>query len=187
MIVLVGFSASGKSTIEKILVNKGFVKITSYTTRPLRVKDNEVDGVAYHFISDEDFDKKLNTDCFAENTSYNTVFGVWRYASAKEDIDDNKVCVLNPDGLRQLKEHDDLNIVSFYIEVDEDIIINRLIKRGDKKKEYERRLEADRNDFANIFDEVDYVINGNELTAEELADNILWLLNNGKDMTDEKF
>lgn len=173
MIVLVGFSASGKSTIEKELVKNGFNKITSYTTRPIRTKDNEINGVSYHFISDEEFDEKLNTGYFAENTSYNTVFGVWRYASAKEDIDDKKVCVLNPDGLRQLKKHDDLNIISFYIDVDEDIIINRLIKRGDKKEEYERRLEADRIDFSNIYDEVDYVINSNELTAEALADVII--------------
>ena len=42
IIVLVGESASGKSTIEKLIQerDKSFTKIVSYTTRPMR--DGEV-------------------------------------------------------------------------------------------------------------------------------------------------
>ena len=48
MIILVGESASGKSTIEKILTEKyGYKKTISYTTRQPR--DGEINGVNYHF------------------------------------------------------------------------------------------------------------------------------------------
>ena len=54
MIVIVGESASGKSTVEKILNEKyGMRKVVSYTTRPPR--DTEVNGVDYNFISMNDF------------------------------------------------------------------------------------------------------------------------------------
>ena len=48
MIVLIGESASGKSSIERCLVEDyGYNKIVSYTTRPPRA--GEVDGIDYHF------------------------------------------------------------------------------------------------------------------------------------------
>ena len=48
MIVLVGESASGKSSIERNLVEKhGYNRVISYTTRKPRT--GEHDGVDYHF------------------------------------------------------------------------------------------------------------------------------------------
>lgn len=183
MIVLVGYSASGKSTIEKELVRIGFKRIISYTTRPPRIKSGEVDGVDYHFISEVDFMDKLNNGFFAENTKYDTVDGVWRYGAAIEDVDNNKVCVLNPDGLSQLKANKDLNIKSFYINVDEDSIHEKLNFRGDKKSEYERRLESDKTDFCGIEDKVDFIINNYKYikTPNELVSEILNILNKGGD------
>ena len=65
MIILVGESASGKSTIEKILSEKyGYIKTVSYTTRPPR--ENEVDGVDYNFISANEYTEKFNNNFFVE-------------------------------------------------------------------------------------------------------------------------
>ena len=64
MIVLVGESASGKSSIEKYFVdNYGYKKITSYTTRQPR--NGEVDGKDYHFITEEQFKKLKKQGFFA--------------------------------------------------------------------------------------------------------------------------
>lgn len=178
MIALTGFTASGKSTIEKELVKLGFVRIISYTTRPIRIKDGEVDGVDYHFISEEEFMDKLHNGFFAENTKYDTVEGVWRYGAAVEDVDDSKVCVINRDGLRQLKANKDLNIKSFFIDVDEESIREKLEARGDKKAEYERRLESDEVDFRGIEEEVDYVVKNHKyiMSPSEVANEILGVL-----------
>ena len=79
MIVLVGESASGKSSIERELIALGFNKIVTYTTRPMRKED--VDGETYHFITEEQFNDMIEKDLFAEHASYNG----WRYGTAKED------------------------------------------------------------------------------------------------------
>ena len=60
MIVLVGESASGKSSIEKELIALGFNKIVTYTTRPMRKED--VDGETYHFITEEQFNDMIGKD-----------------------------------------------------------------------------------------------------------------------------
>lgn len=98
MLILVGGSASGKSTIEKILCEKyGYNKIVSYTTRSPR--EGEIDGVDYHYISKEEFLEKAQSGFFAEIGVYNG----WYYGSAVEDCTNDKVAVLTPHGMRQLK------------------------------------------------------------------------------------
>ena len=176
MIIILGKTCAGKSEIQKEFIKLGYQGLISFTTRPMR--NGETNGVDYHFITVDDFMQKVKDNFFAETTSYNTVEGVWHYASAIEDIDDNKICVLNPDGLRQLKEHKDLNITSIYIKVNKRTLKNSLIKRGDKKAEYKRRLKADKKDFRRMANKVDYVIcnNGYKKTPEQLAKEIITIL-----------
>ena len=85
VIILVGESASGKSTIEKILANKyGYKKTVSYTTRPPR--EEEINGVDYHFITEKDFiDKQFNNE-LVEYTTFNG----WFYGSPISSLDNNR-------------------------------------------------------------------------------------------------
>ena len=53
IIVLVGRTASGKSTVAKELEKHGFERIITYTTREKR--PNEVEDVDYHFIDNQKF------------------------------------------------------------------------------------------------------------------------------------
>ena len=151
MIVLLGHSGSGKDTILNMLVACGYKKIVSYTSRPPRV--NETDGDAYHFISEEEFKNKSEKGFFAEQVQYRE----WYYGIAKEDCLDDRVVVVEPWGLRQLKKLG-MNITSFFIKVDERERITRLANRGDDITELTRRIISDRDTFRGIEDEVDYVI-----------------------------
>jgi len=152
MIILIGESASGKSTVEKQLVNCGYSKIVSYTTRPMR--DGETDGVDYHYISKEDFSYHLKINFFAEYTMYNG----WYYGIAHEDCLDNSICVVEPHGFRQLLKIEDLHIKSFYIKVPERVRLKRMVDRGDNLMEVFRRIFSDQGLFQFIDKEVDYVV-----------------------------
>ena len=55
IIVLLGASGSGKSTIERELAtHHGFKKVISYTTRPIR--NGEENGKDYYFTNNETFE-----------------------------------------------------------------------------------------------------------------------------------
>lgn len=169
MIVLVGESASGKSSIEKYLVNNyGYNKIVSYTTRPPRA--GEVDGVDYHFISTEQFKLLKEQGFFAEFAMYRD----WHYGVAKEDCTDDKVAVLTPHGLRQVSRIKDINVISFYINVPRRDRLIKLLQRGDNIEEAYRRSLSDVGQFDGIADEVDHVINngGYEKTIEEMSKEV---------------
>ena len=152
IIILLGESASGKSTIENKLVKKGYKKIVSYTTREMR--KGEEDGVDYHFISNQDFLNKLSCGFFAENVSY----GGWKYGIAIEDCKDDTIVVVEPCGLRQLKQMKNISINSFYIKVEERTRLIRLVKRGDNLMEIFRRIFSDQGVFQQIEREVNYTI-----------------------------
>lgn len=170
MIVLVGESASGKSSIEKYLMdNYGYKKIVSYTTRSPRL--GEIDGIDYHFISVEDFKKLKEHDFFAETAVYNN----WHYGTAKEDCTDDKIAVLTPHGLRQISKANGISTVSFYINVPRRDRLIKILQRGDDIEEAYRRSLSDVGQFDGIEDEVNYVINneGYKKSIEEMSREVI--------------
>lgn len=170
MIVLVGESASGKSSIEKFLVdNCGYNKIVSYTTRPPR--EGEVHGIDYNFITKSQFRRLKEQEFFAETAEYRG----WYYGIAKKDCTDDKVAVLTPHGLRQISKIDGINTISFYINVPRRDRLIKILQRGDDIEESYRRNLSDVGMFDGIQDEVDCVVNnhGYSRSIKELANEIL--------------
>ena len=169
MVILVGESGSGKSSIEKYLVeNYGFKKTISYTTRPMR--DGEVDGIDYHFISVEQFNKLKEQDFFAEDAIYRG----WYYGTAKEDCTNDKVAVLTPHGLKQISKTKDIDVISFYICVPRRDRLIKILQRGDDIEEAYRRSLSDVGMFDGIKDEVDFVLfNDGYALSVELMTNLV--------------
>ena len=177
MIVLVGESASGKSSIEKNLVEHyGYHKVVSYTTRQPR--QGEIDGVDYHFIDTELFYELKDRGFFAETAQYNG----WNYGTAKEDCTNDKVAVLTPHGLRQISKIQGIDVVSFYINVPRRDRLIKILQRGDSIEEAYRRSLSDVGQFDGIADEVNFVIDnaGYEKNVETMTKEVLSLgiLNN---------
>ena len=172
MLVLTGKTCSGKDTIKKELIKMGMKPIVTYTTRPMR--DGEIDGETYHFISRESFLRKVKDGFFVECTYYNVANGeTWFYGSSYEDYIDDGVIILNPNGLKDLIYLNDYKPLVFYIMADDEIIEKRLINRGDNKDEAKRRLQADFIDFKDIAKMYDAAIHNNgTYTPEELAETI---------------
>jgi len=159
MIVLTGRSCSGKDSISKELINMGLKRIITYPSRPMR--NNEIDGVTYHYISISDFLKKYIDGFFLEANYYTTEDGIWFYGSPIEEIrnaDKNTFCILTPSGIQMLKENKIKN-TSFLIHVSDEEIMKRQIGRGDDKREAERRFNEDKRDFYNVENLVHYIVN----------------------------
>lgn len=182
MIVLVGESASGKSTIENKLVDYfGYEKVITFTTRPQR--KGEENGKDYYFVSDNEFNSLKNLNYFFETAEYNG----WQYGSpipqAKER--DNKVIILTPQGLRALQRYqtkcgNKIDFKSFYIKVPRRERLIRLLNRGDAIEEAYRRNLSDLGMFSGIEDEVDYTIdNENFHNIHALCCKINYLHNKG--------
>ncbi len=166
-IILCGKSGAGKNTVGLELEKLGVKKIVTYTTRPMRPR--EVNGVDYNFVTEEEFQKLLDDGKFAETASYNAEFGFCRYGSLKESYgQDNTYIILNPIGLKAVRNAG-ADALAVYLRVDENKLIKRLKKRGDKPEEIIRRLAADAVDFADI--EVDLIID-NANDPKQVAETI---------------
>lgn len=158
IVVLVGKTASGKTTVaNELCKHHGYKRIITYTTRPMR--ENEVQDVDYHFISDEQFNKMVENNEFTEYKRYNTAHGVWSYGSVvtseQELSDDCYVIILTPQGLRDLSKKIS-RYVAFYLDVSLESQLERLKKRGDEEQQIIKRLINDAKDFENVLDIVDY-------------------------------
>lgn len=176
MLILCGKTASGKDTIVEKLMNYGYKRITTYTTRPMR--DGEENGITYHFISEDEFKQKIEEGFFAEYKTYNTVFGVWYYGTAIEDLenaDDKTVIILTPQGYRDIRDKlSNNNMSCIYIYAGIPTLKKRLSKRGDDPNEADSRLQRDNRDFKGFETEADKIVYNNEGTdINEVVEKIL--------------
>ena len=171
MIVLSGASASGKTEAAKMLMAKyGIQKAITTTTRPMRV--HEVDGRDYFFVSQEKFNQLIKEDKFVEYTNYNGNY----YGSTKDQIANDRVVVIDLEGLKSYSRLNDKRIVTFYLSTCEEIRYKRMLERGDKEEDAKRSIENDRRVFDhNKIPNVDYKIDSENRSIEEVADLVYQL------------
>lgn len=156
---ILGKSSTGKDTIYKnILEDKelNLKDIILYTTRPIR--DGEINGKSYHFVSNEEYVKIKESGAIIEERSYDTMHGVWRYFTVKDeniDLDKNDYIIIGV--LKSFTDTRDYfgkdKVVPIYIEVEDGLRLQRALNREKKPenrrfKEMCRRYLADSDDFA---------------------------------------
>ena len=191
ILTIIGKSASGKDTILKELKNlvaeidifNKFNFVIKNTTRPKR--DNEVDGVDYHFITDDEFtDKLLNKNEMVAATSFNN----WGYGICKNDLKEDKinVVILSPEELSCFFDTYDIDIKVIYVKATDKIRLIRSLKREENPdiNEIWRRYETDNKQFlyyeddiiSNIGEENIYNISTSDNDSKDKIFNILnWL------------
>lgn len=173
MIVLSGASASGKTEAAKLLAKiYGIAKIITTTTRAMRV--NEVNGRDYFFVTVDEFKRMIEEDKFVEYTNYNNNF----YGSTKDQIQDNRCVVIDPSGLRAYMSLHDPRIVTFFLEATEETRYKRMLARGDKIEDAEKRIISDRIIFnKEVSLEVDYIIDSENNDLEAVTKRVFDLYN----------
>ncbi len=161
VVILVGASASGKSTLAKEfeLHNPNFSRIVTYTTRPKR--KGEINTIDYNFVSNETFEFMINQNVFIEHADYRG----WHYGTAINfGKDENKIVVLTPAGARAFRRYANanpelgLNIFIVYLKVDRRSRLIKLLERGDDIEEAYRRSLSDVGQFDSFENEADFVL-----------------------------
>ena len=134
----------------------GYQKVVTCTTR--KPRDGEKDGVDYHFLTSEEFERLISKGAFIEFVSYNGN----SYGTLKKDVEgDRKAIILEPGGVKFfLSKLTGVNRPKvIFLDVPDDVLAERMLKRGDKEEDVKKRIENDRNaGFDEIKKEADIVI-----------------------------
>jgi len=177
IIVIMGKAASGKSSVSESLAESlNIEKIITYTTRPIR--ENEVDGKDYNFITYEQF-KSGNFACKEEYTVIPN--GPQGYGVNLDDFKPGKnyIIVLTPSGYHQLKQLFGERIFGIYIMaplLDRwDRYIDRDHVDSSVLAEAGRRFKADEKDFRELEYQSDGVII-NKGSKQQLIDNLEYMI-----------
>ena len=173
IIAIMGKAGSGKDTLLNTLMEeeifKDAFKIISCTTRPIR--EYEVDGIDYHFITTKEFTDQILSGEMIEATVFNT----WCYGTSVKNLDLNKVNigVFNPEGVELLKERNDIDLTVIYVQANDKDRLLRQLNREENPDCHEivRRFSADEEDFDD--DEIDFI-----------SPNIFITNNNGANIKD---
>lgn len=143
-IALVGAAASGKDYLRSKFQDRSFIFGVSCTTRLPR--EGEQEGVDYYFLTEDEFDKRIESGEFTEWQEFNG----WKYGLMKPEFERCDVMILNAEAVDLLEPEYRDRLFVIYINIDETIRRNRLINRNDKDDSIDRRIAADMEQFRNF-------------------------------------
>ena len=131
MVILSSPSGAGKTTITKKIQQKyqSFKISVSHTTR--KPRSNDVDGVDYHFISKNEFEKLIKDQKFYE---YAKIFDNY-YGTLKQNVDElikknDIIFDIDWQGTKQLSQYKKLRLIKIYlITHNKEELKKRLLKR----------------------------------------------------------
>lgn len=174
IILLIGASGSGKTTIGRKLEEIGIEQLVSFTTRSMR--DGEVDGLDYHFVSPTD----LKTLDIVETTEYDGN----HYGLTRQEVDSKLTgektvyFITNADGAQQVSDMYPEITTCFWLSISPRVMSNRMIVRGDNWSAVEQRVEhAESNEELYMPAVADIGLNA-EWSVGKLVDTIVMLVNN---------
>lgn len=155
VLALMGESGSGKSTISDMLCQlypKDFKRVITCTTRPPR--DYEKDGIDYHFLTSDEFARKVLDGSMLEAQ----IFNDWHYGTPINSLSENviNIAILTPEGVRIFQEYSNIDLLTIHLIAPAK---NRIVRMLDREAEPNideifRRYNADLKDFseANLAD-----------------------------------
>ena len=159
MVILSSPSGVGKTTLTKKIQQKyhNFKISVSHTTRSPR--SNEIDGIDYHFVSKEKFQKLISENKFYEYAKiFENYYGTLKLEVDKTILKNDIIFDIDWQGTKQLSKFKNLNLIKIYLITDKDELKKRLIKRNQNTtEEIDKRSKAYDQDIKHWKD-YDYVI-----------------------------
>lgn len=159
LIVFSAPSGCGKGTmLAEILKDEKFYVSVSATTR--KPREGEVDGVNYHFISREDFLRKIDENAFIEHAEYCNNF----YGTLKSEVDNkleqgiNVILEIEVQGAMKIRDIRPDAIFVFVAPPSINELRRRLRKRGTESDEViEERISKAAGEIM-LAEKYDYVV-----------------------------
>lgn len=133
-------TGAGKDTLVKRLCeDTGMKAIVSYTTRPRRTNE----GDTHIFVDDSVYEQ------MKDNLAAYTEINGFRYWTTIEQIYDNDIYIIDPNGLETLENLglEDIDLCSIYINVPIDIRLERALYRGDSLEDFFSRNKSEMRQF----------------------------------------
>ena len=153
VVVLSAPSGCGKDTVFKEIckMRNDVVESVSATTRKPRV--NEVDGVNYFFLTNEEFEKLIESKGLIEYTCFNGCYYGTPVKGVKDAIDNGKICflIIEVEGARNVMKLFPECVSIFLLPPSLEILEKRLRSRAtDSEEEINKRLEIAVSEMSNM-------------------------------------
>lgn len=140
LLVISGPSGVGKTTIVKALRDRFADSVFSVSATTRAPAPGETDGVDYHFIAPQEFDRRVRAGDFLEHAVYaGNQYGTLR-APVEEELANGRLMILDIDvqGGRQVKRRMPDAFSMFVFPPDERELLRRL---RDRKRESEEAIQ----------------------------------------------
>lgn len=187
LLVISGFSGVGKGTVVNYLKehDDNYKISVSVTTRNPR--ENEIDGMHYHFITNEQFEKMIEENKLLEYAGYVDHY----YGTPKEFVErsldqgNDVILEIETKGALQVKENKPDAILIFILPPSAEELKNRLVGRQTETEEVIcERLKKAAEETDNI-DKYDYYVLNDEV--DKCARHIKNIKNNNPQSLDMDF
>lgn len=171
LIILTGKTASGKDTIKDALLSKYPNLRRVITTTSRNIRSGEKNGIDYYFITKDEFKDKIKKGQFIEYVQY----GGNLYGTTKEELENtlnhhDVIWKIDPSRAGEVRdfikrafpknqaEKINRQIMVVYLNVSDDVILQRLNSRGLNGSEIKERMEDDQRIWKKFHDKYDYVV-----------------------------
>ena len=185
LFIVSGPSGTGKDTVVSKLLgdHKEIKKTVSATTRAMR--EGEVDGVSYHFLTKEQFKQSLEADGIVEYTCYcDNYYGTLRSEVERHMREKTPVIlVIEVEGAGNIKRLYPGATTVFVLPPNMEELERRLRCRGtEDEATIQKRLKRAQTEIANSVDYDEHVVNVEvDSCAESLYSIIQFHITHGKE------
>lgn len=192
LIILTGKTASGKDTVKSSLLHKypNLIKLLTTTSRTPR--ERETDGVDYRFLTREEFEEQIKNNDFAEYVEY----GGNLYGTEKKELENaltqDVLWKIDPFRAGEAREFIKRafpesiaqqlidRMVVIYINTSDEVILQRLEKRGLSQEEIQKRMQDDKKIWEQNMGNYDHVIENIPGKLNETINRICEIIENKK-------